>query len=338
MVQGQWKRVLDAEDIKRSSHAISVAGDRAYIFGGELRPREPVDRDIHVVKLNAGQDGSDIISRISPSEMAPSPRVGVLSTALKGKIYVFSGRKGVAMSPVDESGSLWAFDTVQSQWAKVSPKDGNASYPEGRSYYAMTNDGNDTIFVHAGCPEKGRLSDLWSFNINDCTWKHLAEAPAPARGGPSIAFSDRKLYRMNGFDGNTEQGGNLDVYDIAEDRWTTISYVPDGRSGPISRSVSCLLAAVLAGTPILITMFGESDPSNLGHQGAGKMLEDVWIFDITASTWSKLEVSGAEQPAPRGWFDADLVQSSSRPNIVVHGGLAESNQRLGDVWILELRE
>jgi hypothetical protein len=55
MVQGQWKRVLDAEDIKRSSQALSVVGDRAYIFGGELRPREPVDRDIHVVKLNAGK-------------------------------------------------------------------------------------------------------------------------------------------------------------------------------------------------------------------------------------------------------------------------------------------
>ncbi len=61
MVQGQWKRVLDAEDIKRSSHAISVAGDRAYIFGGELRPREPVDRDIHVVKLNAGKCRSPLL-------------------------------------------------------------------------------------------------------------------------------------------------------------------------------------------------------------------------------------------------------------------------------------
>merc|ERR1712098_1045255 len=107
--------------------------------------------------------------------------------------------------------------------------------------------------------------------------------------------------------------------------------VPDGRSGPISRSVSCLLAAVLAGTPILITMFGESDPSNLGHQGAGKMLEDVWLYDIASNTWQLVSAQDGTSPPPRGWFAAETVGGS---DVLVQGGLSPSNERLDDLWLL----
>lgn len=242
------------------------------------------------------------------------------------------------MSPIEEKGSLWLFDVAEGAWARMSPRDESSPYPEGRSYHALANDSRDTLFVHAGCPETGRLRDLWSFNLSSRAWKQLAPAPGPARGGPSLAYSDGKLYRINGFDGKTEQGGSLDVYEIAHDSWTTISYRPDGRAGPIARSVSCLLAVTVFGNPTLITMFGESDPSNLGHQGAGKMLDDVWLFDISTSTWTKMALSGLNHPPPRGWFDADVLLSSPLPKIVVHGGLAESNERLGDLWMLELDE
>ena len=32
------------------------------------------------------------------------------------------------------------------------------------------------------------------------------------------------------------------------------------------------------GATRLVTLFGESDPSSLGHMGAGKMLADVWAY------------------------------------------------------------
>ncbi|KIW87456.1 uncharacterized protein Z519_12092 [Cladophialophora bantiana CBS 173.52] len=336
MVSAKWTQILDTQRVKRSSQALSVIGTDAYIYGGEIKPREPVNSDIHVIHLAEVHNDADLVSKITASNSGPSPRVGVLSTGLDGKLYVFSGRGGVAMSPIEEKGSLWVFDPVEEQWARVAPKDETLPYPEGRSYYALTSDGNDTIFLHAGCPEKGRLCDLWSFNIMDRAWKRLADAPEPARGGPSIAFSEGKVYRMNGFDGKTEQGGNLDVYDVANDIWTTITYPADGCSGPTARSVSCLVATRISGKPVLVTVFGESDPSNLGHQGAGKMLDDAWIFYIDTSIWTKVDMSGSDRPAARGWFDADVLQSSPSTKLVIHGGLAESNERLGDLWTLEL--
>jgi hypothetical protein len=84
-----------------------------------------------------------------------------------------------------------------------------------------------------------------------------------------------------------------------------------------------------------VTLFGEHDPSLLGHAGAGKMLGDVWAYDIAGERWSKLETMG-DVPQPIGWFDADTVKGNEGSDaILLHGGLAEENSRLGDVWIMK---
>lgn len=51
-VHAKWSKLLDVEVLQRSSQALSVAENNVYIFGGELRPREPRDNVVHVVSLN----------------------------------------------------------------------------------------------------------------------------------------------------------------------------------------------------------------------------------------------------------------------------------------------
>jgi N-acetylneuraminic acid mutarotase len=194
----------------------------------------------------------------------------------------------------------------------------------------MTSDGADTLYLHAGCPETGRLSDLWAFRLSTREWTRLASAPDPPRGGTSIAFADGALYRMNGFDGKSEQGGSVDVYSPETNTWWSYAFVADGVSGPEARSVSALLPVRIGCRVALVTLFGERDPSALGHQGAGKMLGDVWVFGVEERSWMRVDVQG-EAPRARGWFAADVLGENA---IVVQGGLDESNGRLGDVWIL----
>ena len=114
------------------------------------------------------------------------------------------------MHAIDEGGSLWRYTPSTSEWSAMTTQ---SSAPAARSYHAMASDGTSTIYVHAGCPAQGRLSDLWAFNVETRTWTELPAAPGPERGGTSIAFSRGKLFRMGGFDGMSEQGGNVDVYD-----------------------------------------------------------------------------------------------------------------------------
>ncbi|KAL2841730.1 kelch repeat protein [Aspergillus pseudoustus] len=344
MARAVWKKLISDTSIQRSSQALSVIGNNAYIYGGELRPREPVDSSVYRISLPSGQTAPSQITTLTSTDRSPQPRVGTASATIGDKIYLFSGRGGIAMSPLEESGSLWVFDTKESpassHWVQLTPAP-STGFPQGRSYHALTSNGTDTIYLHAGCPTTDRLSDLWSFDVKTSVWKELPSAPGPARGGTSIAFSNGKIYRMNGFDGKTEQGGAVDVFDIADNEWKTTTFPPDGVSGPEARSVAALLALQINGRESLVTLFGERDPSSLGHAGAGKMLSDVWAFDIQDQKWSKVSVSdGADgKPAARGWFDADvLAPEDGRGGVVVHGGLAESNERLGDAWLLEFEQ
>ncbi|KAF7591878.1 hypothetical protein BBP40_000921 [Aspergillus hancockii] len=336
MARGVWTKLPSDTSIQRSSQTLSVIAGNAYLYGGELRPREPVDSAVYRITLDSHKAPENNLSVITTSTPhTPQPRVGAASTTLNGKIYIFSGRGGTGMAPIEETGSFRVFDPTTNTWDQVKPADPNLPYPVGRSYHALASNGKDTIFLHAGCPEKGRLCDLWAFDVSTRLWRELVSAPGPARGGASIAYTAGKLFRMNGFDGNREQGGALDVFDLERNAWETIAYQADGVLGPSARSVSCLLAVEVSGRSSLVTMFGEHDPSSLGHQGAGKMLADVWIFDIESREWTEVKADAENAPEGRGWFDADVIVNGSRGSIVVHGGLAESNERLGDLWRLD---
>jgi hypothetical protein len=102
--------------------------------------------------------------------------------------------------------------------------------------------------------------------------------------------------------------------------------------------VSALLAVKVKGRDSLVTLFGERDPSSLGHAGAGKMLGDVWAFDLEREKWTKVEPKvgpKGDAPRSRGWFGADVVADEDGEDaVIIHGGLAEDNSRLGDVWEL----
>ena len=237
------------------------------------------------------------------------------------------------MKPIEENGALWRYDVKSSQWSLVKPANSTAPFPAGRSYHCITSDNCNKVYVHAGCPESGRLADLWVFDTEAKTWSELPSAPGPARGGASIAFLQNTLYRLNGFDGKTEQGGALDVFNVASSSWNTITYAADGVEGPEARSVATLLPVAIGGSAYLVTLFGEHDPSSLGHAGAGKMLANGWAWDLQGAKWEKIAASG-DAPEARGWFDADVFQVGGNSTVVVHGGLNEDNKRLGDVWQL----
>ena len=236
------------------------------------------------------------------------------------------------MAPVDEKGYLWVLDLSTETWSMLAPS--SSTYPEPRSYHCMTNDGQDTIYIHAGCPEAGRLSDLWAFSTSTLKWKQLASAPDPPRGGPSMAYANGKIYRMNGFDGKTELGGQLDVFDPSSGTWSSNLFPADGMNGPGARSVAVLVTVNIGGDTLLVTIFGESDPSSLGHQGAGKMLSDGWTYSLKDEKWSMIVTGNQDAPDARGWFGADVLSVDGRSGIAVVGGLGESNDRLDDAWLL----
>jgi len=57
-------RRLDAPAIPRSSYTLNVVGNRAFIFGGEISPREPVNASMNVITLpgdDTGKCGHEVV-------------------------------------------------------------------------------------------------------------------------------------------------------------------------------------------------------------------------------------------------------------------------------------
>ncbi|KAJ5937861.1 hypothetical protein N7454_004203 [Penicillium verhagenii] len=192
----QCDKLLAVVVLQRSSHIVSVFDKQAFIFGGELLPCVPRDIDAHVHTLVA--DAS--IKTYPATSDSPSARVGTASAALNGNIYLFSGRGGTAMTPIEENGTIWEYDPSKTSWSLIEP---SKKSPE-TSYHYMTSDGKDTLYLHAGCPEKGRVGDLRVFHISRKEWTKLAPSFDLPCGGTWIAFVDDKLYRMSEFDGKTD--------------------------------------------------------------------------------------------------------------------------------------
>lgn len=53
MPRAIWTKILSDIAIKRSSQTLAILASNAYIYGGELRPREPVDSAVYRLSLDA---------------------------------------------------------------------------------------------------------------------------------------------------------------------------------------------------------------------------------------------------------------------------------------------
>lgn len=328
-----------ASQLKRSSHCLVVppAEDAAIVFGGELQPRVPVDNALHNVALPSGNyELKDVLTATS----APPPRVGSALVFAKEALWVWGGRGGVSMECLPEKGDVWRFKS--GEWTRIEC-DGEP--PQDRSYHVMVTY-NEDLFVHAGCPAAGRLSDLYRLSLASPkpVWTKLADAPGPGRGGTVLGVIPglSSFVRWGGFAGY-ELGGPLDIYHVPTNTWYSVDVAGEQ---PAKRSVHALVG--LRGAPrsdgiVALMLFGEGEASDLGHAGAGKFHDDAWALVKAPSTeltegwsWEKLTIpEGTSKPQARGWFAADAWADGK---VVFQGGLNTDNERLSDAWILEVEK
>ncbi|KAI4097381.1 MAG: hypothetical protein L6R37_006817 [Teloschistes peruensis] len=239
-LKAAWRQMATSKALPRSSHSISVVKGMAYVFGGEEKPRQPVDNHMHVLTLpssTVNEVDYRCFSAESPQgkDEVPPPRVGHTAAVVGDRIYVFGGRGGKSMEALNEEGAVWEYDTKFNQWSRLKPvKDSPA--PQARSYHSTAStahpvssaedhteaalDATDperhgTIFIHGGCTASGRLNDLWGFDVAARTWSPFPDAPGVARGGSCLTFAQDRLYRFGGFDGKGELGGQIDVLQLS---------------------------------------------------------------------------------------------------------------------------
>ena len=291
---------------------------------------------MHVLILPSGSSSSTDYRSIparpdSAGGPVPEKRVGHTAAIIGERIFIFGGRGGKEMTPLEENGRVWIYNTRTDTWSFLDPISGTP-YPAARSYHSSvalekpeakkikvekanqaretpsigsiaagvkTDDmegGHGTFFVHAGCPQGGRTNDFWGFDVRSRTWKEYPPAPGKPRGGTAICVSKNRIYRYGGFNGEGEEGGQLDILELGLDTfndmggygeatvttkggWQTLNFADANMTFPGNRSVAGLHAINTGmGREYLVLVLGEREPSTQGHAGAGKFWGDVWAF------------------------------------------------------------
>lgn len=74
-ISARWRKLTEAESLRRSSHVLLVLSDVVYVFGGELRPREPRDNEVYVVEIGGGKGIIEFLysSRMKTSWITSNP-------------------------------------------------------------------------------------------------------------------------------------------------------------------------------------------------------------------------------------------------------------------------
>ncbi|CAD6574898.1 MAG: hypothetical protein ASARMPRED_006970 [Alectoria sarmentosa] len=229
-LKANWKRIPTDTILSRSSHSLSIIKSKAYIFGGEQQPREPVDNHVHVFTLqSANNDEVDYqVIRAKAAtfgEAIPSPRVGHTASVVDDRIYVFGGRGGKSMTPLEENGRLWVFDTKMNQWSYLDPAKGSP-YPAARSYHASVSTEHpvNTLQEHT-------VPDPPPFNA--AQERSKADQTANPLGTTASGFDDHGTIFIHG--GCPASGRVSDVwaFDIASRLWSQFPDAPgSARGGP----------------------------------------------------------------------------------------------------------
>jgi len=315
-VQGTWVKLGQKGTAPgaRSSHAVAVVGQKAYVFGGEYKPRVPVDNSLFVFDLNdLTWSVADVTGDIPP------PRVGVTMASVGDTIYVFGGRNATHK----ELNEFYAFDTCTNKWTLIS---NGETGPAHRSYHSVTAD-DRRVYIFGGCGVAGRLNDLWAYDVIDKMW---IKFPVPGenckgRGGPGLAVAQGKIWVVYGFGG--VELDDVHLFDLVEEKWVQVETTGEK---PTPRSV---FSTVGIGKYIFV-LGGEVDPSDLGHLGAGKFSGEAYALDTETLMWKRLDdgSESGEHPGPRGWCAFAAGQRDGSEGLLVYGGNSPSNDRLDDIF------
>ncbi len=159
----RWTLHSQSPSLARSSHCLSVTpAGRAFLYGGELTPRTPVDShpsargsiyslDLSVIpQSTAGPGGLSWVASAPTPITPPDPRVGAASVTIAEYFYLWGGRGGVDMLPlsIDQAGvwrcSLGA-QTAAPLWERIAATN-EENAPQVRSYHTMINRGVRIFF------------------------------------------------------------------------------------------------------------------------------------------------------------------------------------------------
>ncbi|CAK7269887.1 hypothetical protein SEPCBS119000_003800 [Sporothrix epigloea] len=105
-------------------------GEAASVKDKEGLPEDTTEEETEEISLESTDKGKgratdDAVDEISlpgtPLGNVPEPRVGHATAVIGNRIFLFGGRGGPDMKPLEERGRVWVFDTKEHNWSFLDP-------------------------------------------------------------------------------------------------------------------------------------------------------------------------------------------------------------------------
>ncbi|XP_033736506.1 nitrile-specifier protein 5-like [Pecten maximus] len=295
-----------------------VIGRKAFVFGGENIPRVPISNIVHCLDMD-----TCTWSELSTTGDVPVPHNAHSAAAVGQVMYIFGGRTGINMGE-GSFNELYAFDTRSNIWTLLKP---SGVAPSPRSFHAMAVVAN-RLYVFGGCGEEGRMNDLHSYDIASNTWEQQpTNEDIAGRGGAGLIAVGKDLFVVAGFAG--KETSDVYKYDTDSKTWSKLAL--DKELPP--RSVF----GITSMSTFIIVWFGEVDPSDQGHLGAGGFSKDGYMMDTCSKAGWELISSSGETPEARGWMQVAPCQLNDTNGVFLFGGNNLDNKRLNDCHYLSIK-
>jgi len=323
----------------RYAQSQSTIGTKVIIFGGSsstiLQVRNDVwsfdTTDNSWAKLKADDDGA------TEDTDYPKKRYYNSQSTIGSKIIIFGGLDSANQRRND----VWSFDTTDNSWAKLKADDDGATedtdYPKKRYFNSQSTIGSK-IIIFGGTDSLGKYrNDVWAFETTDNSWVKLKADNNSAVTGTnypgrrmlhSQSTVGTKIIVFGGYTYLSQEKNNVWAFDTTDNSWSKLKADDDGAvedtDYPKKRSYH---SQSTIGSKIII--FG-------GLDSASQRRNDVWAFDTTDNSWTKLKadddgaVEDTDYPKRRSFHS----QSTVGTKIIIIGGFSTA-QRRNDVWAFD---
>ncbi|KAH7816234.1 putative kelch repeat protein [Monocercomonoides exilis] len=283
----KWHRVVpdSISPLQRCGHSAVIQGADMLIFGGDNG--ETCMNDLHAFDLE--HEKWTIVPISSSPAMLPAPRTRHAAISFGNKMLIFGGEDMYSGAEDGEDGDvfnqnsadtrqsttakkggeakshyfndLYMFDTVSLKWLALPSRSEEVPCP--RAGHSMTLVGS-SIYVFGGFGEDQHLNDLWELNPLTLCWTKIEPAKKE-----KTAEEDQSDPSSGGFQYLSPRSPHSSAAASRTRRSGSDATCPSPRSGH---------SAFAVGDKLLI----------FGGYTAGAAKDDLWEFNTTTRTWTRL--------------------------------------------------
>lgn len=294
-------------------------------------------------------------------------RYGMAMTRIGGdQVLMFGGRYG----QYGYTNQTWLYDLSTNTWKKLNPQD-NGSIPKGRVFGYMAPVGDDQALFFGGHDRSTYFGETWLFDLSENMWTKL-NPTIEGDGWTTKAYygiaplGNGKVIMFGGNKSGTRYGETW-VFDLGKNKWTNMN--PTVSGGDLTKRYGMTLSSIGEGKVIgyggydgaklsetwlydyATNTWSLLNPTIIGgtlqpktyvgldYIGGDRVVQlnapgtnDLWIFDLSDNTWTKVDVEGGQAPRPRYHQGFSAVGSGK---LVLFGGYI-NGKYLNDTWTLQL--